>query len=343
MLVNILLVLLFILILYCFVKNHILEEVGSYVFMSKEATGTIRGVAILAIAFAHICQAEPVLKEILIGGKFSYLIVFSWGGLGVAVFFLLSGYGCSLSISKSNNDLKWLVRHMAKMLMYFVISFIFVVIVRKNILGEAIDFSECMKNFVMLRLPGTSSWYFKVQLLFYLLLVISDKIKRNQCFIVSMLVLTYAVMAKIGGLPDYWWKTSMCFAAGCIFARYREILSIQVHNIWVKITVLILGLSAFVYTLIDSHYIFILQLFAFVCVAGCIVLFWDLFVGKNYIFERIGKSSLALYLIHIGIIDTVYALPYDTNVKTLVFIGLVVFGTLIGYKVSEKCNVLLKI
>ena len=104
MIVNLLLLIFSLMILFCFLKNSVLakkNKVGC--FLNKESTGALRGATIIAIAFAHICQNAPEIKEVLFGGKYLYTLLFMCGGIGVAIFFLLSGYGCYISIGKATN------------------------------------------------------------------------------------------------------------------------------------------------------------------------------------------------------------------------------------------------
>lgn len=86
MAVNFLVVVFIIVILYCLIKNNILIKDKEWSFLSRESTGTLRGAAIVAIVFSHICQDAPELKGILFGGKYTYTLLFIGGGIGVAIF-----------------------------------------------------------------------------------------------------------------------------------------------------------------------------------------------------------------------------------------------------------------
>lgn len=153
-----------------------------------------------------------------------------------------------------------------------------------------------------------------------------------------LLVLVYAFIAKYFGLADYWWKTSLCFAGGCFLAKYRNKLLPLVQKLWVKNVIFVTGCCAFVYTRIDFRYILVPQLLAYVCIAVCIVIVWDNVVGKNFM-NKIGKASLAMYLVHIGVVDTVFAMNImDVNLKVIMFFCIVVIGTTICYLLSEKTN-----
>lgn len=338
MVVILFLLLFVLLILWCFVENNYFNKINESNFLSKESTGALRGVAIIAIVFSHIFQNAPEIKELLWGGKYLYTLVFMWGGIGVAIFFILSGYGCYISLGKAKNKLIWLVRHIAKLLVYFIITFTFVLFINSIILGKATDFKELWLSFITLRLPYTTSWYFRIQLLFYILLVISEILKERQVVLILIFVLGYACIAKYSGLADYWWKTSLCFAIGCVMAKYKDKLVIFMKSIRFKLILIVVGCGAVVYTRIDFHYILFFQLIAYVCIAGCIVIVWDWIFGKNKLFENIGKASLAMYLVHIGIVDTVYSLNTNINIKSLIFVIVTAIGTGVCYFVSESIN-----
>lgn len=338
MIVNFLLAIFILVIVYCFAKNCIVNKNGNSNFLSKESTGALRGAAIIAIVFSHVCQDAPELNDLLIGGKYTYTVIFSWGGIGVAIFFLLSGFGCYLSIKKSKNILIWCAKHIVKLLIYFVIAFAFVLLANCFILGNTFTAKEWLLSFVTIRFPGTTSWYFKIQLLFYILLAVSERIKHRQCWLISIYVLVYAIIADYCGLSDYWWKTSMCFAAGCALAEYKDKIIPIIEKVWVKIIIVLLGCGAFVYTRIDFHYILPTQLIAYICISGCVVVVWDWIIRKNKMLERIGKASLAMYLVHIGVVDSAFELNMNINVKVIAFVAITVIGTVICYLLSEKIN-----
>lgn len=80
MVVILFLLLFVLLILWCFVENNYFNKINESNFLSKESTGALRGVAIIAIVFSHIFQNAPEIKELLWGGKYLYTLVFMWGG-----------------------------------------------------------------------------------------------------------------------------------------------------------------------------------------------------------------------------------------------------------------------
>lgn len=116
MVVNFILSYYILFVLCCIIRNRIASDNDYHMLLSKESTGALKGAAIFAVVISHICQDAPELKNLLIGGKYTYTILFSGGGIGVAIFFLLSGYGCYISIEKTQKEFIWFLKHALKML-----------------------------------------------------------------------------------------------------------------------------------------------------------------------------------------------------------------------------------
>ena len=333
MVVNFILACFILLVLYCIIQNRMTSD--NHTLLSKKSTGALKGAAIFAVVVSHICQDAPELRNLLIGGKYTYTILFSGGGIGVAVFFLLSGYGCYISIEKTSKEFIWFLKHALKMLIYFAVTFAFVLLFNNYVLKGSFSQKEWIQSFVALRFPGTTSWYFKIQILFYLLLALSEKAKKGQTYLIFGFILVYSIIASCCGLPDYWWKTSLCFAAGCSIAKYKDCASRLIQNKTSKLVLVLIGCCAYIYTRIDFHYILIPQLLSYVCIAVCILVMWDYLIGKCEVLERIGQSSLAIYLIHIGIVDLTFSSDFGLETRIIVFILTTIIGAVCVYSCSE--------
>lgn len=339
MILNVLIGFLAIIVMVSVVKNIVSKNTSNaeILFLDKDSTNALKGFAIIMIALAHICQYEKSLKEILIGGGITYTVLFSWGAIGVSLFFLLSGYGCYLSLSKTEKYGKWLAKHIVKMLVHFVIVFIPIICIMKLVFHFDIQPIECLITFITLRLPGSTVWYFKIQILFYIILAVSMWISKNKAWmLVGALSLGYGLVADyIIGLPDYWWKTSLCFFAGCFIANYKEhvekLLRGNIKSIWL----LILGCVSYVVILKDSHYIFPVQIISYMLLAFCITMVWDWFVNGNRMLEKPGKYSLDIYLVHIGLVEGVFLSTFSVNIKVIIFAVSVAILTVLCYWVSE--------
>lgn len=200
-----------------------------------------------------------------------------------------------------------------------------------------------ISEFLLLRIPGTSTWYFKIQLLFYFVIAVAAKVdQKHMPVIVAVLAFAYAILGKYFGLPDYWWKTAMCFPAGCIVADSRERISRWALQTWALGAAVLFVAVGYVYILKDSRYVLLPQLLAFSAIAAGIALIWNRLAGDNKILRSIGKYSLACYLLHIGIVDYFFVADTNINVKMVSFAITVGIGTWICNTISEKIYLMMR-
>lgn len=89
---------------------------------------------------------------------------------------------------------------------------------------------------------------------------------------------------------------------------------------------------------ISSITLFLYLAIAYACIAVCIVMMWDCFIGKNIAFESVGKASLAMYLVHIGVVDMIYLLDISTDMKTIIFVFVTSIGTIACHMITEHIN-----
>lgn len=338
MLLNVLITLLAIIVLASIAKNIVgNKDCGTKEsFLKKESTNALKGLAIIMIALSHICQYEKSLNETLIGRGITYTVLFSWGAIGVSLFFLLSGYGSFLSIAKTEKYGRWLSKHVIKMLIHFIVAFIPIICIMRFVFCVDIQAMDCLINFITLRFPGSTVWYFKIQILFYILLAISMRIsKKKACMIVCILSLCYGLIADyVIGLPDYWWKTSLCFMAGCFLAKYSESIEKIIRGNIKHIGLLAIGCISYIVIMKDSHYIFPVQIISYMVLAFCITMVWDWFVRGNHELEIFGKTSLDIYLVHIGMVEGIFITAFSVNVKVMIFALSVTVLTVLCHQVS---------
>ncbi len=319
-----------VLIIISSVKNMGNKHVaGSQTIFDRTITDSIRGISIIMIMFAHIVQQlGDRLVIMLPGGAVYRRVVLSWGAVGVGIFFLLSGYGNTASLAKLydqaenasakirfKNTLAWLFRKLMVLLTGFVICFIFVVVTLKIFGVLNMDMRGILSEFAKLKIPECSTWYLKIQGLMYICsaasvhiaasLAANKKEKKNYkklytIILLIMSVLYYGVARYIGKLPDYWWKTILCFWAGTMVYVYKKTIDRLAQN-WLATV----GCSAvsfllpYTYILLVRGYT-IFHLFAYVGVSFGICLLLDSYLVHNELFKRVGKFSLELYLVHIG-------------------------------------------
>lgn len=312
---------------------------GDILFMDKISTYSLRGFSIFMIVFSHICEHNPEVAAVLFGGKYTYRILFSWGAIGVSVFFFLSGYGCYLSLINNDHKIKWLVQHICKMIIHYIFAFVFVITVLFIIYHQNICANDLAKCFLTLRLPGVSAWYFKIQILFYVILTLSMLIDKGKAWIIILfLSFLYVLIANYFlKLPDYWWKTSLCFFGGGFVALYKNKFASLFHGFISKILCIVLACISYIFIILDADFKIFIQLPAYLIISFSIVFVWCWIVRRNKIFSFLGKRSLDIYLIHIGLVEITFETIKNNRINIIAFLILSFALSLASFILSEKC------
>ena len=276
-------------------------------FLDKKRTDSIRGIATLMVVISHIMAANVWIPEKLIGGGYTARIIGIWGGLGVALFFVLSGYGCAFSIEKVEKNvssaLRWFILHSFRIILFYVVCFLIVIGISALNIGR-LNLAQILLDFVTLTIPGTTTWYLKVQLFFYLVIAISIKLnKEKRWILMGILTLSYAYVAYVMGLPDFWWKTSMCFPVGFVIAQKSTVFEDLLNRREIPIILFFLAGVSYLGILLDGKYIFPLQIVLWVVLSTSVILLAQRLKIENRLFACVGKYSLEVYLIHIGLVN----------------------------------------
>lgn len=294
--------------------------------LEKPVSDTIRGIAILMIMLAHIVQQLGDRLEIpFFGGIYIKLIVFTWGGVGVGVFFLLSGFGNMASLMKNFtkpnfSKINWILKRLIRLGISFIFSFILVVLNTKIFGVCKYSYKDLGLQFIQLKLPDCSTWYLKIQILLYILIFISfflaGKIKIQEinkyyissAIICTILVFFYAVVANFYlKLPDYWWKTCICFVVGVFLYLFKYGVLKKQENKGFKISLIVITFLLFslsyIYTL--KKPLSFLNIVSFSVISFAIIYFFDSFNVRSNILSKIGNISLELYLMHIGFMSII--------------------------------------
>lgn len=315
------------------------------VLFGRMVTDTIRGISIFIIMFAHVLQqlGNNFAFEFTCGGIL-HKVIFSWGAVGVALFFFLSGYGNAASLERLNQfmkglDLKslllWLFKRLVRLYVAFIICFVGVVGVLSIFGIQHMSRFELLVEFLHLRLPDCSTWYLKIQLLLYIFIVFSfwisiialsrSKILNSKtvkilfCGILFVLTVAYYIIAVyVMDLPDYWWKTSLSFWMGVTIYLFKgkiEKLLIEsrgsVRMLAYRAMMFVLFCLSYIFVLMAHHYS-ILHLLAYALLAFSMCAIMDVLHLYSRYFINVGAVSLELYLIHIGCMTVIdWNIPSD--------------------------------
>lgn len=279
------------------------------------------------------------------GGGYTRTIVSSWGAVGVAIFFFLSGYGNYYSVEKISNEyvpsarIQWIIHRIAKLVITFVLCYILVVLITALLIPDAYNIKEYFINFMFLKLPGTSTWYLKIQILMYVFIWFSSFIpKRMRSVCVAALSLVYVIIAYSINLPDYWWKTSLCFCAGMFIAQCKPVLERMIHKYHIQCIVFamcafILGYSYII--LLAKDYLLLPQCISYVAVSVGICLLLSFLHPMSGMLSFVGDVSLEIYLIHIGILLPIVTTDH-ANTSVVLYIFLSLTGAFLIHKLADK-------
>lgn len=225
------------------------------------------------------------------------------------------------------------------MICVFIISFVFVAIARIILTYvfyiDSVTLQDLGRAFVHFRMVGEVTWYIKVQILFYIISAIAFIIVpsryRNVCILI--LTMVYVAVAKIFNLADYWWKTAMCFPMGALFAQYRDrlYLYIRIRKEACFGFFTVLAMLAYIWILFDKNQVMILQLVAFAILGITISMLGSILQISWKPLCLLGKASLPIYLVHVGLAASVLGSSINTNIKVSIFIILTVCFSVMVY------------
>lgn len=262
--------------------------------ISKDASLAMRGLGMLFIIYTHMAQSNTCPE--------TYYFYVS-GVIGVAICFLVSGYGLHISYTKKVNYLdRFWKSKILRLLLPFLVAFTCYWLI-KYIQDESIDIALLLKGLFTITFPGVTLWYLKIQLLMYAAFFFAYRYAEStNCKIACVFAVAfiYTIMAAVCGVPMFWYNTCLFFPLGLLLAEHREIIMAVIRK---KTTfAAAIGLNGFLYGvlyffgrlgidwLIDQVYM----------LSFCVGLLWIVqrFTGFR-VLEVIGKYSIEVYLFHI--------------------------------------------
>lgn len=318
-------------------------------WLSKNRTDAIRGLAIFLVVLHHV-SAE--VSDLL---PYTFPFV-QMGFASVAIFFLLSGFAHVNVYGNKELNVQFLIKKCKRMLLpYFLIwGFYFIVVLIK---GTGINWANCALDIFQLKLPGTLCWYFKIQLLLYIIFYICFGVlfKHSKILVKitasTLMVLLYIIIAHQVGLEAYWYLTVIYFPLGMLLAYFKN----GAYKIAKKYAglILLLGISFFValqaipFFRGFGKYYYLVQIgltLAFCCTCVLGVYVYDL---GSVILKFLGEISLELYLVHGMLLCAEIFNPwfFESGLDVVIYFVLSIFVSWAIHCVSQyigKCKINLK-
>lgn len=327
---------------------------------SKNKTDILKGIAILGVFISHVATHTyygAVSAETC--GLVMKLVLYSLTCLGsvcVGVFFFLSGYGNYLSVNKLETEenekkiyVKWVVKRIKKIIVTFFVCFLIVVIINNCILKAGLSTSMLIENAFKFKMPGTTTWYLKVQLFFYIItfLTLFTGNGRYLTFVILIFSIAYSIIAYYLGLANFWWNTALCYSIGILWASNQEYIQRKLKcrkKRWICGSLIMFCFAYLVGCILNQSYIY--QMVGFSVVTICIAILTYLTpINLNRIFkiEKLGGSSLELYLVHIGLVTYCFPNNHVTFTELVLYIGLTIIGTVLARCVNRRIYKLIRV
>lgn len=163
-------------------------------------------------------------------------------------------------------------------------------------------------DFVCLLMPYCTTWYLKIQILFYFFLVIATLIFRRYNHDANMIAIYVFVLSVVCtlflqyfGFEDWWWKSNLCFALGICVAINIEKIKRIIDGSNRQVTLLtFMAICTYIICIkLDRH----LVLGPILAMVRMLVIFcWFYAIQFFSRAKFISKYTLEIYLVHIGLI-----------------------------------------
>lgn len=291
-------------------------------FCDKSNTYEVRGLCMLLILFHHIyVQLLGMDVNIPYVGMF----LAPGGYLGTGLFFFMSGYGLYYSMS-SRKELpySYLWKRLYKMFSVYVIAFVLAVfpLVLRNECGGA----ELL-NFITLTIPNTTSWFFKVIVVTYIVTFLVFRSHMKEQFkvglIVGICILYYIISCNF--LPDFWFTSVLCFPIGMIVAYRQNIFSDKLQ-LFLAISFIPLF---FKMQGVQVRFITSIMFCFFVLYLIRIIKY------KSFVLNYIGVNSLCFYLFQLALLQNLHDVTSSPFLYSLIVILSVILMSVLYVKMIQ--------
>lgn len=326
----------------------------------------LRGIASLLVVVMHATSnAKEIWKIDFLGGFFTF------GGAGVDIFFVLSGfiitYASRSLVRNGLNFMKFLKRRFVRIFpVYWIITTVFLLIQIALPAFYNTPFVITPGNllYTYFLMPEHEmingvSWTLSYELFFYILFSLSFVLKRTN--LLALLSLFYVLSIILlpflfPGITDNLWSRfifypmNIEFFMGIAAALIISRISIKMANV-----LLLSGSFAFItagvlfnfgYILFNNTFnrVVIFGIPSFFIITGIVRLEMNKIFRMHNFLLRLGEASYSLYLIHLPLIMAIFKMAYKFNITQeyslsaimIITVGIICFLSILFYKIIEK-------
>lgn len=259
-----------------------------------------RGIAMLMIIFVHSINEYSEYDSTWCRA----LMIPEYGCMGCSIFFFMSGYGLFSSIAKKTVNTSYLISHLRKLLLPFVLTFVITSIVVELLPSSItqITTNDLTAIFKLSMSCGIDIWFFKVILFNYFstILLFVNKLNTIQVIrVITFLHVIFIVYCYLTHIPLYWYCSNLAFPLGATVSSIKRTQIQSIMKLALILSIITFGIY-YLSNLLGFYKVPIAitgNLALCILLLSCVVLF-SLHMKVPWI-EYIGKNSLYYYLFNV--------------------------------------------
>lgn len=301
--------------------------------LTRNDSAIMRGIAAIFVVFSHFLTFQGRQTHNL-----GPAILFKWtGGLGVCVFFFVSGYGLWITYQNRIVNCHFLWKRFKNVIpIVFVLRFIFAFLLKTSQKGY--------KYFLLYVLNIEAPLWFVTEIIFiYILYYITAKVTKNhRIFLMTVLLLLMSMGFYLLDFDERWYNANLVFATGMLFAKYRvKFLTFYQTHYWIKLNlnVIFFIVCSVSFSLFKGNFPAIsLKLIAGSLFSFCLVGILMKIQVNSKLLLFIGNYSLQVYVIHLSLRELISIIVGRENLLLFFSTGLILtfLLTIIYQYISEK-------
>ncbi len=272
--------------------------------LTKEDTQYLKGLSACFVILAHMVEW---LSETERMNSLFHFIFGQFGGVGVLIFFFVSGYGIYESYGEKILPANYLWKRIGSVyLPYLLIKFVFLV------WGSITGLEKFSVKRWLSVVSMQEEWFVQVIMLQYIIVFIIGKCcKWKLAWLISMLadcILSFFFILE--NRPIGWHNALWLFTVGMVCSQYKENL-ISFYQKWTVAKIMVLlglfvmfGLFFAVYK--GAFWVNPMKVLAGValCIAVCGI--FQKYKFRSACMLWLGKMSLYMYVVHVNVWRTIY-------------------------------------
>lgn len=301
-------------IIICVASNCILSATNTqikYSICDRKLTEAFRGVAILLIMIQHLA------------GHLGTNIFTPFGGIGVTIFLVLSGFGLNESLKKNGIN-GFITKKFYRIWLPFFLFYAFLYLYK-----EKLDIISFIKNIFSIEQSGYY-WYIHYLLRCYITFWIISKYTQRYKWLVYSLFITYSFFATDAPRAEQ----CLSFPMGVLLSDKKEyLLNLKIKNAtvfliifsFIGVTCLLIKQLPIIREYFDTYLYYFIELGIKLPLGLSMILFLWILPSKYVISPFVtlcGVLSYELYLVHMQMLSNVGT--YVTSALMIILLSLLI-------------------